>query len=118
MCLSSFLDSTTGIIESMNPEEEPVSTPTGEMNAKYEALRKEIDDMLSVLPGKWLVEEIHLDDGNGDMWYLAIIAADRTVLLVSGKGRTKAEALEKILENWRTGMCEPYAPAAGSAEEL
>ena len=30
----------------------------------------------------------------------------------------RAEALEKILENWRTGMCEPYAPAAGSAEEL
>ena len=85
---------------------------------KYEALRKEIDDMLSVLPGDWLVEEICLDDGNGDMWYSAIIAADRTVLLVSGKGRTKAEALKKILENWRTGMSEPYAPAAGSAEEL
>ena len=98
--------------------EEPVSTPTCETNVKYEALRKEIDDMLSILPGEWLVEELRLDDGNGNMWYSAIIAADRIVLLVSGKGRTKAEALEKILENWRTGMCEPYAPAAGSAEEL
>ena len=96
----------------MNLEKEFVSTP------EYEALRKEIDDMLSILPGEWLVEELRLDDGNGDMWYSAIIAADRTVLLVSGKGRTKAEALEKILENWRTGTCEPYAPAAGSAEEL
>lgn len=95
----------------MNPEE-LVSTQ------EYEALKKEIDDMLSIIPGEWLVEELRLDAGNGDMWYSAIIAADRIVLLVSGTGRTKAEALEKILENWRTGMCEPYAPAAGSAEEL
>ena len=98
----------------MNPEE-LVSTP------EYEALRKEIDDMLSILPGEWLVEEIHLDFDlaiNGHRWYSSVMSADRTVLLVSGKGRTKAEALEKILENWRTGMCEPYAPAAGSAEEL
>ena len=101
--------------------EKPVSMPTGETNVKYEALRKEIDDMLSIIPGEWLVEEIHLDFDltiNGHRWYSSVIAADRTVLLVSGKGRTKAEALEKILENWRTGMCEPYAPAAGSAEEL
>ena len=104
----------------MNPEEEPVSTPKDETYAKYEALRKEIDDMLSVLPGEWLVEEIHLDFDlvNGDRWYSAVMSADRIVLLVSGTGHTKAEALEKILENWRTGMCEPYAPAAGSAEEL
>ena len=105
----------------MNPEEEPVSTPTGEMNAKYEALRKEIDDMLSVLPGKWLVEEIHLDFDlaiDGHRWYSEVMSADRNTLLAYGTGHTKAEALEKILENWRTGMCEPYAPAAGSAEEL
>ena len=96
----------------MNPEEEPVSTP------EYEALRKEIDDMLSVLPGEWLVEEIHLNRENGDMWYSAVISADRNTLLAYGTGRVKAEALEMILEHWRTGMCEPYAPAAGSAEEL
>ena len=95
----------------MNPEE-LVSTQ------EYEALKKEIDDMLSIIPGEWLVEEIRLDDGSGDMWYSAIIAADRIVFLVSGKGCTKAEALEKILENWRTGVSEPYVPAAGSAEEL
>lgn len=94
--------------------EELVSTP------EYEALRKEIDDMLSVLPGEWLVEEIHLDFDlvNGDRWYSAVMSADRIVLLASGTGHTKAEALEKILENWRTGVSEPYAPAAGSAEEL
>lgn len=97
----------------MNPEE-LVSTP------EYEALRKEIDDMLSVLPGEWLVEEIHLDFDlvNGDRWYSAVMSADRIVLIAYGTGREKAEALEKILENWRTGMSEPYAPAAGSAEEL
>ena len=97
----------------MNPEE-LVSTP------EYEALRKEIDDMLSVLPGEWLVEEIHLDFDlvNGDRWYSSVMSADRIILIAYGTGRTKAEALEKILENWRTGMCEPYAPAAGSAEEL
>lgn len=85
---------------------------------KYEALKKEIDDMLSVLPGDWLVEEIRLDRSDGDMWYSAVVAADKNVLLVSGKGRTKAEALEKILENWRNGHTEPRVPAAGSAEEL
>ena len=97
----------------MNPEE-LVSTP------EYEALRKEIDDMLSVLPGEWLVEEIHLDFDlvNGDRWYSAVMSADRIVLIAYGTGHTKAEALEKILENWRTGVSEPYAPAAGSAEEL
>lgn len=97
----------------MNPEE-LVSTP------EYEALRKEIDDMLSVLPGEWLVEEIHLDFDlvNGDRWYSAVMSADRIVLIAYGTGHTKTEALEKILENWRTGVSEPYAPAAGSAEEL
>ena len=95
----------------MNPEE-LVSTP------ECEALRKEIDDMLSVLPGDWLVEEIRLDRENGDTRYSAVLSSDRNVLLAYGTGHTKAEALEKILENWRTGMCEPYAPAAGSAEEL
>ena len=97
----------------MNPEE-LVSTP------EYEALRKEIDDMLSVLPGEWLVEEIHLDFDlvNGDRWYSAVMSADRIVLIAYGTGHTKVEALEKILENWRTGVSEPYAPAAGSAEEL
>ena len=104
----------------MNLEKEFVPTPKDETYAKYEALRKEIDDMLSVLPGEWLVEEIHLDFDlvNGDRWYSAVMSADRNVLIAYGTGHTKAEALEKILENWRTGMCEPYAPAAGSAEEL
>ena len=98
--------------------EEPVSTPTCETNVKYEALRKEIDDMLSVLPGDWLVEEICMGPEAGNVWYSAIMFTDRNIPLVSGVGRVKAEALEKILENWRTGMSEPYAPAAGSAEEL
>lgn len=84
---------------------------------KYEALRKEIDDMLSVLPGDWLVEEIRLDrDGPG--WCSGIIARDGNVVVAAGRGRTKAEALENILEGWRKGVLEPYAPAAGSAEEL
>lgn len=76
--------------------------------------------MLSVLPGEWLVEEIHLDFDlvNGDRWYSAVMSADRIILIAYGTGRTKAEALEKTLENWRTGVSEPYVPAAGSAEEL
>ena len=105
----------------MNPEEEPVSTPKDETYVKYEALRKEIDDMLSVLPGDWLVEEIHLDFDlaiDGRRWYSEVMSADKSILIAYGTGHTKAEALEKILENWRTGMSEPYVPAAGSAEEL
>lgn len=102
----------------MNPEEEPVSTPMGETNAKYEALRKEIDDMLSVLPGEWLLEEIRLNRENDEIWYSEVMSADRSTMIAYGTGHTKAEALEMVLENWRTGMCEPYAPAAGSAEEL
>lgn len=105
----------------MNLEKEFVSTPKDETYVKYEALRKEIDDMLSVLPGEWLVEEIHLDFDlaiDGHRWYSEVMSAGRNILLASGTGHTKAEALEKILENWRTGMSEPYAPAAGSAEEL
>jgi hypothetical protein len=39
-------------------------------------------------------------------------------MIVSGKGRTKAEALERLLSNWKSGHSEPYAPAAGSLEEL
>lgn len=74
--------------------------------------------MLSVLPGNWLVEEIRLDRSDGNMWYSAVVARDRNVLLVAGGGRTKAEALENILEHWRNGHTEPRAPAAGSAEEL
>lgn len=85
---------------------------------KYEALRKEIDDMLSVLSGDWQVEELRLNRTNGNMWYSAVVAVDRNILLVSGDGRTKTEALEKLLENWREGQSEPYVPAAGSAEEL
>lgn len=85
---------------------------------KYEALRKEIDDMLSLLPGDWAVEELRLDRKDGDMWYSAVRRTDRNILLVSGKGRTKAEALKKVLENWQNGHTEPRVPAAGSAEEL
>lgn len=82
---------------------------------KYEALRKEIDEMLSALPGDWLVEEVSLD---GPGWCSGIIARDRNVVAAASRGRTKAEALENILEGWRKGALEPYAPAAGSAEEL
>lgn len=85
---------------------------------KYEALRKKIDDMLSALSGDWLVEELRLNRTDGNIWHSAVMAIDRNILLVSGKGHTKAEALEKLLENWREGQSEPYVPAAGSAEEL
>lgn len=88
------------------------------MNVKYEALRKEIDNMLSALSGDWRVEELCLNRTDGNMWHSAVVAVDRNILLVSGKGRTKTEALEKLLENWQEGQSEPYVPAAGSAEEL
>ena len=83
---------------------------------KYEALKKEIDGMLSALGGDWILEE-------SVVMYPAVkvaaaVAADHTGVLVSGKGSTKAEALGKLLENWRIGMSEPYAPAAGSLAEL
>ena len=105
----------------MNPEEEPVSTPTGEVNAKYEALRKEIDDMLSVLPGEWLVEEIHLDFDlaiDGHRWYSEVMSADRNTLLAYGTGHTKAEALEKILENWRTGTAAVRADCGADGDAV
>lgn len=98
--------------------EKPVSMPTGEMNAKYEALRKEINDMLSVLPGEWLLEEIRLNRENDEIWYSEVMSADRSTMIAYGTGHTKAEALEMVLEDWRTGVCGPYAPAAGSIEEL
>lgn len=83
---------------------------------KYEALRKEIDDMLSILPGDWQVDIVLV----GGRRYWAVAGDTRKIrrILVSGCGHTKAEALEKLLENWRNGRSEPYAPAAGSAEEL
>jgi hypothetical protein len=80
---------------------------------KAEALRKEIDEMLSELDGNWQVGVVT----TGDRIYWAA-AGNGLRILVAGCGRTKAEALEKLLENWRDGQSEPYAPAAGSAEEL
>lgn len=80
---------------------------------KYEALKKEIDDMLSAVPGDWRVDVVLA----GDRKYWAA-AGDARRILVAGCGHTKAEALERLLENWRNGQSEPYAPAAGSAEEL
>lgn len=82
---------------------------------KYEALRKEIDGMLSLLPGDWTVSEASFEGGP---LHYALLARDGNVLLTAGRGRTKTEALENILEGWRKGVLEPYAPAAGSAEEL
>lgn len=83
---------------------------------KYKALRKEIDEMLLVLGGNWILEESVVMYPTVKV--AAIIAIDYTRVLVSGKGSTKTEALEKLLENWRKGQSEPYAPAAGSMEEL
>lgn len=102
----------------MDPEKDE-KRPAPSDAPKYEALRKEIDDMLSALPGDWLVEEIRLDrEDDSDMWYSAVVTADKNDMLVTGRGRTKAEALERILEKWRNGRTEPRVPAAGSAEEL
>ena len=83
---------------------------------KYEALRKEIDGMLSAVPGDWSVETVSVDAPGGFM--TAVVARDKTAIMLLGAGRTKAEALGKLLENWRKGQSEPYAPAAGSLAEL
>lgn len=69
--------------------------------------------MLSALDGGWQV----CVASTGDRMYWAS-AANAARVLAAGCGRTKAEALERLLENWRDGQSEPYAPAAGSAEEL
>ena len=104
--------------ERQQSERTAIETVSKMTYVKYKALRKEIDGMLSVLSGDWQVEELCLNRTDGNMWHSAVVAVDKNILLVSGKGRTKAEALEKLLENWREGQSEPYVPAAGSTEEL
>lgn len=80
---------------------------------KTEALEREASDMLSMLPDDWQVDVIFVED---QTCYVA--ARDARRILVAGIGSTKIEALEMLLENWRKGQSKPYAPAAGSVEEL
>ena len=84
----------------------------------YKEAKAEIDAMLAMLPGAWSVEEIRIDRDDGDLWYCGAWSLTDNVLLVSGRGRTKAAALEDLLENWRKGRAWRRAPAAGSAAEL
>jgi len=86
---------------------------------RYGTARAELGEMLSLLPGDWDVVEIGLARSRltGRRRYAAVGSRSRDLLLVSGRGRTKAEALEDLLENWRKGLAEGV-PAAGSAEEL
>lgn len=85
-------------------------------------LRKEIIAMMSLLPDAAAYKlEYHkfaihgfisyytLERRHGQLW----------VRIVCGGGRTKAEALEALLENWRSGNTSIAVPApAGSREEL
>jgi len=90
--------------------------------ADYKQLKTEITGMIKLLSGDWKVLELGLGPAfwNDERWYSAVYSesGDRNVLMVSGKGRTKAEALANVLENWRKGQSEPYAPAAGGVGEL
>lgn len=82
---------------------------------KAEALEQEVTDMLSALPGKWRIDIVY---SYSETECFAAVRDNRKRILTASFGSTKAEALEGLLENWRKGQSEPYAPAAGSVEEL
>lgn len=86
------------------------------MKPGYRKLRKEIKNMLSILGGDWVLDESIVMYPT--MKVASIVSSWNTAVLVSGKGLTKTEALDSLLEHWKEGQSLPYAPAAGSAEEL
>lgn len=56
---------------------------------KYDALRREIDGMLSALPGDWTVEELRLDQEVGDAWYSAVVRTPAAAPPSPRKARAK-----------------------------
>ena len=86
------------------------------MKPRYRKLKNEIENMLSTLGGDWVLDESIVMYPT--IKVASIISAQRTMVLVSGQGPTKTEALDSLLERWKEGQSLPYVPAAGSADEL
>lgn len=86
-------------------------------------LRKEIEDMLSLVRGKWKLRSRKLSDtvSSRHKYRYGIESVDRPLeeAAVVGYGGSKEAALADLLENWRRGgfLTRLECPA-GSAEEL
>lgn len=80
------------------------------------ALRKEIEGMMKILNrGPW---RLRLNKSGSKFRYLLIDDFQfARVITVDGVGASKKEALENLLETWRTGKTELECPAR-SREEL
>lgn len=87
-------------------------------------LRKEIETMLSLVPGEWklelhkpirMMEDPYVYKINGHLPNNLFEHG-----LVSGSGNTKREALQDLLENWRSGrtasISMPAAPCMNREE--
>ena len=85
-------------------------------------LRKEIEDMLSLVQGKWRLRSDKCPIALSHHKYRYIIESiDHSFgdLAVTGYGGSKEAAMMDLLENWRHGKIytQPECPA-GSREEL
>lgn len=85
-------------------------------------LRKEIEDMLSLVRGKWKLRLGKLPAGSSRHKYRYVIeSVDHPFYgpAVVGYGGSKEAALADLLENWRRGRIHVQLECpAGSAEEL
>ena len=86
-------------------------------------LRKEIEDMLSLVRGKWKLRSDKRPTVSPRHKYRYVIEfADHPFNdpAVAGYGRSKEAALADLLENWRRGLIRSQLEEcpAGSAEEL
>lgn len=91
---------------------------------EFRTARDRLKSMLEVLSdavGRGFEVNVVKTESGGKEWFCAVMmlleGGDRTVFL-SGRGNAKSEAVERVLQNWEKGFSEPYAPAAGSSEEL
>jgi len=86
-------------------------------------LRKEIEDMLSLVRGKWKLRfnkrPVTVLSRHKYRYVIESVGQPFKVPAATGYGGSKAAALADLLENWRRGgiHAQPECPA-GSAEEL
>ena len=78
-------------------------------------LRKEIENMLSLVPGDWRLVFDRPMERNFVRYY---VTSPRRGIMLVGDGLDRASALRDLLETWRSGKTSmPPAPAM-SREEL
>lgn len=86
-------------------------------------LRREIEDMLLLVRGKWKLRSSKLSDivssRHKYRYVIESVGQSFKVPAVTGYGGSKAAALADLLENWRRGgFYTQLECPAGSAEEL